>query len=187
MTKTQTFNDVKDVWGVRRAAKIIPGVQTMEPNTSQSSRRAARPAVEYSLSAVADPVTAPRVRIGHDFAYVGVVAANENDARGKFSIDKRPALEARAKMGWVRHGKQAKWELIHLGPKDPGIFPAIQGAGSTGPGYFVSTTSAVANDSLAEWDQNRYVNANEIPYGAWAGWWRSLGVGLGDFGVTAPQ
>src|SRR5271170_5468766 len=48
---------------------------------------------------------------GHDFAYVGVVAANENEARGKFSIDKRPALEARARMGWVKHGKQAKWEL----------------------------------------------------------------------------
>jgi hypothetical protein len=126
---------------------------------------------------------------GHDFAYVGLFAANENDARGRFSIDKRPFLEARARMGWVKHGHDMNWELIHLTPAEPGIFPAIQGAGSPapGPGHYVSTTSAVTDPALNDWDQNKYVNALAIPYAATAGWWRSLGVNLGDFGVAIAR
>jgi hypothetical protein len=126
---------------------------------------------------------------GHDFAYVGIFAADENAARGRFSIDKRPALEARMRMGWVKHGKDTNWELIALGPKEPGLFPVIQGAGSPapGPGHYVSTTSATTDPSLDDWDQNKYVNALVIPYAATAGWWRGLGVNLGDFGLAIAR
>jgi len=105
-----------------------------------------------------------------DFAWAGLYAATQAFAtKHGFSIDRRPRLGARRGQG--------------LG--QPGLFPAIQPASGPAPGYFVSTTSAVADPKLPAWDQRRYVSATEIPYAALASWWPKLfKVHLGDFGLA---
>jgi len=105
----------------------------------------------------------------NDFCWAGVYAATQALAtKNGFSIDRRPRLEARRKCP----------------PDGPGRFPAIQPAGGPAPGYFVSTTAAVADKNLPAWDQRRYVNAAEIPYAALAYWWPKLKVHMGDFGLA---
>jgi hypothetical protein len=105
----------------------------------------------------------------NDFAWVGLYAATPAFARQQgFSIDARPRLEA-------RRGRK---------PSEQGLFPAIQPASGPAPGYFVSTTSALADPKLPAWDQRRYVDATQIPYGALALWWPRLKVRLGDFGFA---
>jgi hypothetical protein len=69
-------------------------------------------------------------------------------------------------------------------PGQPGLFLAIQPASGPAPGYFVSTTSAVADPKLPAWDQRRYVSATDIPYAALAWWWPKLKVHKGDFGLA---
>jgi hypothetical protein len=106
---------------------------------------------------------------GKNFSWVGLYAASQEFAtKNGFSIDRRPRLEA-------RRGRL---------PGQPGLFPAIQPAGGPAPGYFVSTTSAVADPQLPAWDQRRYVSATEIPYAALAWWWPKLKVNKGDFGLA---
>jgi len=114
----------------------------------------------------------------HDFAWVGLFAATQAFATSHgFSIDRRPFLEARRRT--LPGGGAAP-----LGPKEPGLFPAIQGGAAPSPGFFVSTTSAITDTDVPEWEQMRYVNAVVIPYAAWAGWWHGLGVDKGDFGLA---
>jgi hypothetical protein len=74
--------------------------------------------------------------------------------------------------------------VVPLPPGRPGMFPAIQGTDAPAPGYYVSTSSVVADRARNAWDQQRYVDASEIPYAAWAWWWKSLKVSQGDFGVA---
>jgi len=126
---------------------------------------------------------------GHDFAYVGLYATDQTTAsRLRISIDRRPRLEARRKKAWVQHtnhGRTTKmWESVALRPADEGYFPVIQGAGQPAPGHYVSTTSVAADTSFDEWDQRRWVNANVIPYAAYAGWWGALQVERGDIGIS---
>jgi len=114
----------------------------------------------------------------HDFAWVGIFAATQTFATNHgFSIDRRPFLEARRRT--LPTGGTAP-----LGPNEPGLYPAIQGGAAPSPGYFVSTTSAITDPEIQEWEQMRYVNAVAIPYAAWAGWWHALGVDKGDFGLA---
>src|SRR5579871_346218 len=114
----------------------------------------------------------------HVFAWVGVFAATQDfAARHGFSIDRRAFLEARRRT--LPGGGSAP-----LAPNEPGLFPAVQGGAAPAPGYFVSTTSAITDPDIQEWEQMRYVNAVAVPYAAWAGWWHSLGVDKGDFGLA---
>jgi hypothetical protein len=64
------------------------------------------------------------------------------------------------------------------------MFPAIQGGAAPAPGYYVSTTAAITHPGFDPWDQYRYVNAETIPYAAWAGWWHGFGVEKGDVGLA---
>jgi hypothetical protein len=105
----------------------------------------------------------------NDFSWAGLYATTQEFAtKNGFSIDRRPRFEARRNR---RHG-------------EAGLYPAIQPAGGPAPGYFVSTTAAVADPKLPRWDQRRYVNAAEIPYAAMAWWWPKLKVHIGDFGLA---
>jgi len=114
----------------------------------------------------------------HLFRWVGLYSATQDFAtRHGFSIDRRPFLEARAR-------RLPDRTLVALAPGEPGFFPAIQNGAGDAPGYYVSTTSATTELDFQPWEQQNYVNAVTIPYAAHAGWWRALGVELGDFGLT---
>jgi hypothetical protein len=119
----------------------------------------------------------------HDFAYVGVFAAQKGSANGRYSLDLRPVLEAR---GYMTYPNQTP-QLNILKDGEPGFFPVVQDGSSPAPGYYVSTTSALADDTKQEWDQKRYVNANEIPYAAWAAWWHKFGVNKRDVGISIAR
>jgi hypothetical protein len=135
--------------------------------------------LETYLSNAADPV-ANFVAGNHLFHWVGLFSATQAIATANgFSIDRRPFLEARARRLGPPH-----YELVPLKPGEAGFFPVIQNFDGDAPGYYVSTTSAITDPAFQEWDQRRYVNAVAVPYAAHAGWWRALGVELGDFGLA---
>jgi hypothetical protein len=133
--------------------------------------------LETSLCNATDPHTNCEAG-SHRFRWVGLYAATQDDAKANgFSIDRRPFLEARARR--LKDGT-----LVDLAPKEPGLFPVIQNFDGDAPGYYVSTTSAFTDPALKDWDQRKYVNAVAVPYAAHAGWWKALGVELGDFGLA---
>ncbi len=129
---------------------------------------------------------------GHNFAWVGVLAMNQDTAKKKgLSIDARPFLEARRRER-TAHDPKSNDPTIALTPHEKGLFPVIQPVVVPGrpdhmspaPGYYVSTTAAPTDPNLPEWDQRRYIDATRIPYAAWAAWWHPLGVEKGDFGLA---
>ncbi|HEY3912434.1 MAG TPA: hypothetical protein VGM07_21470 [Stellaceae bacterium] len=129
---------------------------------------------------------------GHDFAWVGVLPMNQDQAiKARVSIDARPFLEARRRER-TAHDPPSNDPTIALAPHEKGLFPVIQPVVVPGrpdhmspaPGYYVSTTAAPTDPNLPEWDQRRYIDAISIPYAAWAGWWHTLGVEKGDFGLA---
>jgi hypothetical protein len=62
----------------------------------------------------------------------------------------------------------------------PGRFPVFQ----PGHGFYVSSTSTVANAGFRETDQRRYWDATSVSYGAITPPLLRLGVKLGDFGLA---
>ena len=67
-----------------------------------------------------------------------------------------------------------------------GKYPVIQRAenGDPRPGYYVSTTSIVADRSLKEYQQNRFLDASSVSYGALSGRLKGCGVKLRDYGLA---
>ncbi|HKS88495.1 MAG TPA: hypothetical protein VJR70_03555 [Stellaceae bacterium] len=121
------------------------------------------------------------------FRWVGFYSAQPTVAhRLGLSVDERSFLEAR---GY----RNSNGQLLKIGDHEEGYFPVIQPdlgkygqSGSTvgAPGFYVSTTSTITDAGYNEWEQLRYVDASEVPYAAWAGWWGGLGVQQGDFGLA---
>lgn len=121
------------------------------------------------------------------FEWAGLYPMTPTNARAnQVSIDQRGFLEAR---GWIDNDGNV--HFIPVGQE--GTYPVIQpDRGRFGqsrsligaPGFYVSKTSTVTNISLDPWDQLRYLDATDIPYAAWAGWWSHYNVDLGDFGLA---
>jgi hypothetical protein len=103
--------------------------------------------------------------VNHLFHWAGVMAATPDEARaGNWVIDRRAPLR-----------------------DVNGRFPVVQGPGAPAPGYYVSTSGQPADASITDQgNQNRYINASEIPYAVYANNWKYKlpKVLLGDFGVA---
>lgn len=132
--------------------------------------------------------TSPHVNFDHgstDFAWVGLYAAPPERAQGHFSIDRRPFLGARRRP--INPGEAERpgyGKTIPLGPHESSWFPALQGANSPAPGFFVSGSAVVADSSRHDWEQEKYVDAQSIPYAALTPWFKTWGAALGDFGLA---
>ncbi len=121
------------------------------------------------------------------FRWAGLYSEKPSVAhRLGLSVDERGFLEARG-------FRNAAGDLLTIGNHEEGRFPVIQpdlgkygqsGATVGAPGFYVSTTSTITDAGYDAWEQLRYVDASEVPYAAWAGWWGGLGVQQGDFGLA---
>lgn len=139
--------------------------------------------------------TSPHTNFDHgstDFAWVGVhsapptkAAAGVLPARGRFSIDMRSHLGARRRP--INPGEKeipGYGKTIPLGPHEESWFPAVQPSDAPAPGFYVSTSAVVADASRSAWEQERYVDAQSIPYAALTPWFKTWGTELGDFGLA---
>jgi hypothetical protein len=99
---------------------------------------------------------------GHDFKWVGVVAATPQEAlRNNFMIDNRPPLQD-------RNSK----------------FPIVQPADAPAPGYYVSQNPTIVDSSKPWWDQRRYADGNTFPYIVLPEQFKNHGCRLGDVGIA---
>jgi hypothetical protein len=99
---------------------------------------------------------------GHDFTWVGVVAATPQQALfNNFMIDNRPPLQD-------RNGK----------------FPIVQPADAPAPGYYVSQNPTIVDSSKPWWDQRRYADGNTFPYIVLPEQFKNHGCRLGDVGIA---
>jgi hypothetical protein len=99
---------------------------------------------------------------GHDFTWVGVVSATEQQAAaGGFMIDDRPDLRD-------KHGK----------------FPVVQPLGAPAPGYYVSQNPTIVDKGKPWWDQRRYADGNTFPYIVLNNQFISMGARIGDVGLA---
>jgi hypothetical protein len=121
--------------------------------------------------------------INNKFEWVGLISRTRADARAENVIidTTDPLLEARGPKGL----SEGKWPVVQ------------QRAGAKGadgkqllpigprPGFYISSTSTSAQPGLLETNQNRYFNADAIPYGAISlGTTIATGVDMGDFGLV---
>jgi hypothetical protein len=74
-------------------------------------------------------------------------------------------------------------------PQGEGYFPLVQGSGASA-GYYISTTSVLADGNAAFYSPSRYLDATKVPYAVWASLWSSVvGIGgrkvnQGDYGIA---
>jgi hypothetical protein len=122
------------------------------------------------------------------FYWAGLKALQKKYAGSKYVLDDRPELEAGYGQNQYEYFKKHK-VLPAMEPVGSGYFPVVQGEGSPAKGYFISTTSVVADGDADAYDANRYLNAIKVPYAVWAHEWlkHTLGgqkVNQGDYGIA---
>jgi hypothetical protein len=118
-----------------------------------------------------------------NFYWSSLVAIKKASATKALPIDERPELEAGRRAG--NGGGKNPTPLLPVGQ---GYFPVIR-LNQPYRGYFISTTAAYTEGTLADTNSEKWVNGLTEPWAVWAGEWAKWKAGgkmlfLGDFGLA---
>lgn len=125
-------------------------------------------------------------RHSNNFEWVGLISRTIREAGAQnLVIDTSdPFLEALGARGEIKKG-EGRWPVVQQRAGDKGPDGKQLRPIGPQPGFYISSTSEAAHPSLAVTDQNRYFNANTVPYSAITGGVTdTTGVEMGDFGLV---